>query len=212
VLDIIDRKEPAPPETVQIEKDSKVTSMRNTAYDTCLTRDQQVLPPSSPSFPYPIGGRRQAKSAWMMAVAGLSCCPEIPRVGSTLVGAMALRSLGSKAVSPGAGAAKIAAWAAMGGPLRRRDHAMVARRRKLAPTSRRDGPATQAAELGSRGGVPRCWCYQGCRMGGAGQTCCNNEPMQWWRDQRRNLASASWRGSHADYASELGSRGDGLGC
>jgi hypothetical protein len=43
VLGLVERKEPAPPETVEIEKDGKTTYVPNPAYDTWLTRDQLVL-------------------------------------------------------------------------------------------------------------------------------------------------------------------------
>ncbi|KAK1699417.1 hypothetical protein QYE76_016176 [Lolium multiflorum] len=43
MLGIVDGKEPAPPETITAEKDGKATLAPNPAYDTWLTRDQQVL-------------------------------------------------------------------------------------------------------------------------------------------------------------------------
>ena len=43
VLGFVDGKEKAPPETIDTEKDGKTTSEPNPAYDTWLTRDQQVL-------------------------------------------------------------------------------------------------------------------------------------------------------------------------
>ncbi|KAK1628605.1 hypothetical protein QYE76_002920 [Lolium multiflorum] len=43
MLGLVDGKEPEPPENITTEKDGKATSTPNPAYDTWLTRDQQVL-------------------------------------------------------------------------------------------------------------------------------------------------------------------------
>jgi hypothetical protein len=43
LLGIADGREPVPPEMLESEKDGKTTLFPNPAYDTWLTRDQQVM-------------------------------------------------------------------------------------------------------------------------------------------------------------------------
>jgi hypothetical protein len=43
LLGISDSSEPAPPETMEVEKEGKAMTVPNPAYDAWLVRDQQVL-------------------------------------------------------------------------------------------------------------------------------------------------------------------------
>jgi hypothetical protein len=135
---------------------------------------------------------------------GVSNWPVIYFINYTPTSSLAL-FITAPSVSPGAGAAKVAAWAAVGRPAAAARPCNGGAEAQLCidiATRRPCGSGGRAWEPRRCPRVLVTWCCQGCRMGGAGQTCCNNEPMQWWHDRRRNIASASWRSDHADHETE----------